>query len=85
MNGNIHVFPQSKYQIGGRAFVFGETSAPRMRGGFEINNLSIPELLVDLRKAELKFKGHEADLDIADLLLNGSDIQNITTFSLLPA
>ena len=85
LNGNIHAFPQSKYQIEGRAFVFGETSAPRMRGGFEIKNLSIPELLVDLRKAELRFRGHEADLNVGDLLLNGSDIQNKTTFSLLPA
>ena len=85
LNGKIHAFPQSRYQIDGRAFVFGETASPRLRGGFEIKNLSIPELLIDLRKTELRFRGHEADLNVSDLILNGSDIQNKTTFSLLPS
>jgi len=85
MHGKIYAFPESNYQIDGKAFVFGELSAPRMRGGFELKNLSIPELLLDLRKLELKFRGHEADINVADLLLNGSDIQNKTTFSLIPA
>ena len=40
---------------------------------------------MDLRKLELRFRGHEADLIIEDLILNGSDIQNKTTFSLLPS
>ena len=85
MHGNIHAFADSNYQLSGKAYVFGELSAPRMRGGFEIANLSIPELLLDLRKLDLRFRGHEADLVVEDLLLNGSDIQNKTTFSLLPA
>ena len=85
LHGKIHVFPDSNYQLSGKAFVFGESSSPRVRGGFEIANLSIPELLMDLRKLELKFRGHEADVTVADLLLNGSDIQNKTTLSLLPS
>ena len=85
LNGNIHVFPKSTYKLSGKAYVFGETSSPRMRGGFEIDNLSIPELLLDLRKCALKFRGHEADLVVEDLIMNGSDIQNKTTVSLLPA
>ena len=85
LNGKIYAFPQSNYKIeGGRAFIFGETTSPRMRGGFAISNITIPELLLDLRKAELKFRGHEADITISDLILNGSDIQNKTTFSLIP-
>ena len=85
MHGKIFAFPDSSYQLDGKAYVFGETSAPRMRGGFEIKNLSIPELITDLRKLDLRFRGHEADLIIEDLILNGSDIQNKTTFSLLPS
>ena len=85
LNGKIHVFPQSNFDIKGRAFVFGETSNPRLRGGFEATNLSIPELLLTLRNAELKFKGQEADFDVQDLLLNGSDIQAKGTVSLLPS
>lgn len=85
LNGKIFAFPNSSYQLDGKAYVFGETSAPRMRGGFEIKNLSIPELLLDLRKFELKFRGHEADIIAEDLILNGSDIQTKTTFSLIPS
>ena len=85
LHGKIYAFPDSSYQLGGKAYVFGELASPRMRGGFEISNLSIPELLLDLRKLELKFRGHEADVIAEDLLLNGSDIQNKTIFSIVPA
>ena len=85
MHGKIYAFPDSSYQLSGKAYVFGETSSPRMRGGFEIKNLTIPELIADLRKLELRFRGHEADIAVEDLILNGSDIQNKTTFSLLPS
>ena len=85
LNGKVHVFPQSNFDISGRAFVFGETSNPRLRGGFTVTNLSIPELMLTLRNAGLKFRGHEADFDVQDLLLNGSDIQAQGTVSLLPS
>lgn len=85
LNGKIFVFPESKFKVDGKAFVFGETASPRMRGGFEITNLAIPELLLDLRKAGLRFRGHEAEFSAEDLILNGSDIQAKGTFSLVPA
>lgn len=85
LNGKIHVFPKSNFDIKGRAFIFGETSNPRLRGGFTVTNLSIPELMLTLRNAGLKFKGQEADFDVQDLLLNGSDIQAKGTVSLLPS
>jgi len=85
LNGNIFVFPESKLTLDGKAYVFGETSSPRMRGGFEISNLAIPELLMDLRNANIRFRGHEADINIEDLILNGSDLQVKTTFSLIPS
>ena len=85
LHGKIFVFPDSSFQLGGKAYIFGETTAPRMRGGFEISNLSIPELITDLRKLELRFRGHEADINVEDLILNGSDIQTKTSFSLLPS
>ena len=85
MHGKIFAFPDSSYQVDGKAYVFGELSSPRMRGSFELKNLSIPELLIDLRNLALKFRGHEADIIVEDLILNGSDIQNKTTISLLPS
>ena len=85
LNGKIFAFPNSTFLVDGKAYIFGETTSPRMRGGFEISNLSIPELITDLRKLELRFRGHEADINVEDLILNGSDIQTKTTFSLLPS
>ena len=84
LHGKIFAFPNSRYELNGKAYDFGETLSPRMRGGFELRNLSIPELLLDLRKIELKFRGHEGDLILEDLLLNGSDIQTKCNFSLIP-
>ena len=85
LTGNIYVFPQSNFKVNGRAFVFGETSAPRMRGGFEVTALSVPELFIDIRKALLSFKGTHVDFNIEDLILNGSDLQIKGGFSLIPA
>ena len=85
LNGKIYVFPKSNFDVAGKAYIFGETSSPRLRGGFNVTNLSIPELLLTLRNADLKFRGHEADFDVQDLLLNGSDIQAKGSSSLLPS
>ena len=85
LTGKIFVFPKSKFTVSGKAFVFGELLNPRMRGGFDIKNLSIPELLTNARNISLKFRGHEADINVDDLLLNGSDMQIRTTFSMLPS
>lgn len=85
LNGKIYVFPKSNFDVAGKAYIFGETSNPRLRGGFNVTNLSIPELLLTLRNADLKFRGHEADFDVQDLLLNGSDIQAKGSISLLPS
>lgn len=85
LNGKIFVFPKSKFNLNGRAFVLGEVSNPRLRGGFNIQNLTIPELMTDIRNLSLRFRGHEADINIDDLLMNGSDMQIKTTFSLLPS
>lgn len=85
LQGKIYVFPNSELNLKGRAFIFGEASAPRFRGGYEINNLSIPELLLTLRQAELQFRGNRAGFGVKDLLLNGSDIQAEGTVSLAPS
>ena len=85
LNGKIYTFPKSNFDLKGRAFIFGEASEPRIRGGYEISNLSIPELLLTLKNGSLGFKGHHADFSIKELLLNGSDIQAEGSISLLPS
>ena len=83
LRGKLHVFPRSEFIAHGKAFIFGETSHPRMRGGFEIRSLSIPELMLNLRKADLKLKGDSIELSADDLLLNGSDLGVNILFKLI--
>ena len=85
LNGKIYVFPKSAFNLKGRAFILGEISAPRLRGGFDITNLSIPELLITLKEGNLNFRGHSADFALKDLVLNGSDLGINGGFSLLPS
>ena len=85
LEGKIYVFPKSSFSLNGRAFILGESVSPRLRGGFTVKNLSIPELLLNLREANLKFRGANADFDTKDLILNESDIQTQGTISLRPS
>ena len=85
LNGKIYAFPKSEFKFGGRAFILGETATPRMRGGFNIQGLEIPELLLDLRNGALKFKGNHAEFTANDLILNGSDLQIEGIMSLMPS
>ena len=85
LNGQIYVFPKSDFTLNGRAFIFGETATPRLRGGFNINNLSIPELLLTLSEGSLNFRGHSAEFSLKELLLNGSDLNINGILNLLPS
>lgn len=85
LKGKIYVFPQSEFVLEGKGFIFGQADSPRLRGGYEISNLSIPELLLNLKSGKLNFKGHHADFVLQDLVLNGSDIQLDGAVSLLPS
>ena len=83
LRGKLYVFPRSEFITHGKAFIFGETSHPRMRGGFEIRSLSIPELMLNLRKGDLRLKGDSIELAAEDLLLNGSDLGINAIFKLI--
>ena len=83
LTGRIFAFPRSSFIANGKAFIFGETSHPRMRGGFEIKNLAIPELMLNLRKGSIRLKGGDVELSAEDLLLNDSDLGVNAIFKLI--
>lgn len=85
LEGKIYKFPNSKFFLSSRAFAFGKTASPRLIGAININSLSIPELLLNSNNINLKLRGHNADFDIKNLLLNGSDISSQGVISLLPS
>lgn len=73
LSASIFIFPQSKLQADGQLFVFGDLTSPRMRGSFNLKNISIPELMLNVDNANSKFEGKDLDVDIKNILVNDSD------------
>ena len=75
VSGRIYAFPKSSViRDKARLFVYGSTSNPIIRGGVNIRELKIPELLTSVDNIRLDFKGHTLGLELQNILLNGSDI-----------
>ena len=75
LSGKIHVFPKSSFVVDkARLFVYGEASNPIIRGGINIREVNIPELLTSVSSIKADFKGHTLGFDLSEILLNGSDI-----------
>ena len=75
VSGKLYVFPQSSLvRDKARLFVYGETSNPIIRGGVNVREVKIPELLTSVDNIKLDFKGHTLGFDLANILLNRSDI-----------
>ncbi len=85
LNGVIYAFPQSKLKAKGQMFVFGDLSSPRIRGEFNIWEAAIPELMLTMEKAAAKFEGKDLDINIKNLLANGSDYNIMINADLTPS
>ena len=83
LSGKFYIFPKSSLVIDkARLFVYGSTSNPIIRGGINIREIKIPELLMSVDSTNLDFKGHELDFGAENVLLNGSDITARGTYNL---
>ena len=78
-------FKNSVLDFGGNLVIYGQSAAPKYRGGFFVKNMVIPDLLIALKDLQLGFVSHNLILTIQDLLLNGSDIQVTADANLVPA
>ena len=75
VSGKIYAFPQSSFvRDKGRLFVYGSTSNPIIRGTVNVREITVPEILTSIDNVKLDFKGHTLGFDVANVLLNGSDI-----------
>ena len=75
VSGKIYAFPKSSFvRDKGRLFVYGQTSNPIIRGGVNVREIKIPELLTSVDNVKLDFKGHTLGFNLQNILLNGSDI-----------
>ena len=86
-NLKVHIcaFKDSILDFGGNLLVYGQSIAPKYKGGFFVRNMTIPELLTTLKNFELNFASHQLMLAVQDLILNGSDIQVTADASLFPS
>lgn len=85
INASICAFPQSKLTTKGNLFIFGNLSSPRIRGDFNIWNMSIPELFLNIKKVAAKFEGKDLDINIKDINANESDYNVLINADLNPS
>ena len=85
INASICAFPQSKLTTKGNLFIFGNLSSPRIRGDFNIWNLSIPELFLNIKKIAANFEGKDLDINIKDINANESDYNVLINADLNPS
>ena len=75
VSGKIYAFPKSSLvRDKARLFVYGPVSNPIIRGGINVREVKIPELLTSVDNIKLDFKGHVVGFDLARILLNNSDL-----------
>ena len=75
VSGKIYAFPKSSFvRDKARIFVYGSISNPIIRGGINVREIKIPELLTSVDNVKLDFKGHTLGFGLSNILLNGSDI-----------
>lgn len=84
-NTKLYAFKDSAITIDGGVFIFGKATSPRTRGHFRISDSHISDLYLSLKELYLDFKGKELDINLDNLVLNGSDINVKTNISLVPS
>lgn len=85
LNGSICVFPKSKFTFGGHLYSFGNFSNMKISGDFNIRNLSIPEVMTNVRNISMNLASRDIKININDVNANGSDfnINMLTNWKLL--
>ena len=85
LSASIVAFPQSKLTANGNMYIFGDIVAPRIRGEFDIWDIAIPELMLTTDKVTSKFEGKDLNIEVKNLIANGSDYNVLINADLNPA
>ncbi len=84
LSGKLYILPKSSFLVDkSKLFVYGQTSNPIIRGGVNINELKLPELLTSVDNLSADFRGHELEFALINALLNGSDVNLKGNYNLL--
>lgn len=74
INAKISAFKNSSLKIAGGLKVFGKLNSPLLNSKLRIFDLNIPELLISMNETLINMFGKNIDVNVNNLLLNGSDI-----------
>ena len=85
INASLAIFPQSKLTAKTSVFVSGDLNQPKVKGDLNISNMTIPELFITMKNASTKFEGNDLDIDISNLVANGSDYDILINADLSPS
>lgn len=84
LSGSLVAFKNSKFDVAGKLLVTGKMANPHFRGGFNVTNLSIPELRTKLNELNLAFLGTKLDVALKTLDLDNSKINMSLKMPVLP-
>lgn len=85
ITGVIVAFPQSTFKAKGSMFAMGNVKAPRVRGELDVWNIAIPELMLTIDKIASKFEGKDLNIDVKNVVANGSDYNALVAADLTPS
>lgn len=79
---SIYAFDKSKLSANANIIVTGSAAAPKINGNISVSDVSVPQLLTKISKADLNLNGNTFGYNISELNLNGS-VLNINGSGLL--
>lgn len=85
LKGKLFVFPESEFKAKGHAFVFGAINDFRIRGGFNIYDMKIPELFLSADAVNTSFEGKEIYIDFKNILADNSDYNVLISTDINPS
>ena len=73
INATIFAFPASNLSAKGNVYLYSDLATPKFRGDFKVWDFSIPELFLSIDKIVADFEGKDLDINVVNVLANGSD------------
>ncbi|MBQ4123995.1 hypothetical protein IJD44_09820 [bacterium] len=85
ITASLVVFPKSKLDIKGSAFISGDLNQPKIKGDFTASNVEIPELFTTVKSATAKFEDNDLDINVIGFVANGSNYDALMKADLTPS
>ena len=82
---SVNGFKRADFILGGKLYTYGRTSNPRYQGGFYVKDLKIDDLYTSVKQTDLKLMDRNLNVNISDILLNGSDVNITAKANLTPS